>query len=271
MNKKEELLLRDRFDVSDLISIMEILRAPDGCPWDREQTHASIRKNLIEEAYEVCEGIDREDDAILCEELGDLLLQVVFHAQIAKERGAFSIADVADGICKKLIRRHPHIFAGESASSADEVLDVWDAVKKKEHGGKETAADSMRHVFRGMPALMRAQKVQGKAAKVGFDWDTPEEAAKKLPEELDELFEARRSGDENAVCEEAGDLLFSAVNVVRLCGAESDEALCRTTDKFIRRFAEVEQAVAKEGKRMEDLPLSELDRYWEIAKQKERD
>lgn len=269
MEEKKFLQIKEKYQFDDLLSIMSILRAPGGCPWDREQTHQSIRKNLIEEAYEVCEGIDQQDDDILCEELGDLLLQVVFHACIAQEDHRFDIDDVADGICKKLIRRHPHIFADVKADTSDQVLENWDQIKQAEKakkGEKTSASGIMNHVFRGMPALMRAQKVQGRAAKVGFDWDTAQEAAVKLTEECDELFAAVGQQDKQAALEEAGDLLFAAVNVIRKCGIDAEEALSFATDKFIGRFTQVEQRVEADGKKMSDLPLVELDKYWDAVK-----
>ncbi len=269
MEEKKVLEIKEKYRFDDLLTIMSILRAPDGCPWDREQTHQSIRKNLIEEAYEVCEGIDQNDDDILCEELGDLLLQVVFHACIAQEDHRFDIDDVADGICKKLIRRHPHIFADVKADTSDQVLENWDQIKqaeKEKKGEKTSASGIMNHVFRGMPALMRAQKVQGRAAKVGFDWDTAQEAAVKLTEERDELFAAVGQQDKQAALEEAGDLLFAAVNVIRKCGIDAEEALSFATDKFIGRFTQVEQCVEADGKKMSDLPLVELDKYWDAVK-----
>ncbi len=269
MNVGKSFKIKGNYCFDDLIDIMRILRAPGGCPWDREQTHRTIRKNLIEEAYEVCEGIDNDDDAILCEELGDLLLQVVFHARIAEEDGRFTMDDVADGICKKLIRRHPHIFADVQAETSDQVLETWDQVKKAEKalkGESASASGIMKHVFRGMPALMRAQKVQGRAAKVGFDWDTAQQAAVKLTEERDELFAAVSKADKQASIEEAGDLLFAAVNVIRKCGIDAEEALSLATDKFIGRFTRVEKSVEADGKQMVDLPLEELDKYWDAVK-----
>ncbi len=269
MVEGKALKIKEKYQLNDLVDIMRILRAPGGCPWDREQTHRSIRKNLIEEAYEVCEGIDNDDDAILCEELGDLLLQVVFHARIAEEDGRFNIDDVADGICKKLIRRHPHIFADVKAETSDQVLETWDQVKKAEKAQKGESASAsgiMKHIFRGMPALMRAQKVQGRAAKVGFDWDTAQEAAVKLTEERDELFAAVSQADKQASIEEAGDLLFAAVNVIRKCGVDAEEALSLATDKFIGRFTQVEKCVEADGKQMAELPLEELDKYWDAVK-----
>ncbi len=269
MIEGKDLKIKEKYQLDDLVAIMRILRAPDGCPWDREQTHRSIRKNLIEEAYEVCEGIDNDDDAILCEELGDLLLQVVFHARIAEEDGRFNIDDVADGICKKLIRRHPHIFADVKAETSDQVLETWDQVKKAEKtlkGESASASGIMKHVFRGMPALMRAQKVQSRASKVGFDWETAQEAAVKLTEERDELFAAVSQADKQASIEEAGDLLFAAVNVIRKCGVDAEEALGLATDKFIARFTRVEKCVEADGKQMTELPLEELDKYWDVVK-----
>lgn len=258
--------IKDKYNVSDLVELVALLRGEGGCPWDREQTHRSLSKNLIEETYEVIEGIDTEDDALLQEELGDLLLQIVFHAQIASETARFDIDDVADGICKKLIRRHPHIFGSVTADTSAAVLRNWDNIKRQEKG-QTSVAQTMEHIYRGLPSLMRAQKIQSKAAKAGFDWPDVSGAMDKLSEEQAELTQALAGADRARILDEAGDLLFACVNVVRHAGLDSEEALRFATDKFQTRFTEVEALVAADGLRMEDLPIGELDRYWDRVKQ----
>ena len=262
MNEKaKELLGKEKYDFTDLCRVMEILRGEDGCPWDREQTHESIRKNFIEETYEVVEAIDTKDAHLLCEELGDVLLQVVFHTEMEREAGHFTIDDVTDGIVKKLIYRHPHIFADTAAETADKVLENWDALKAKEKH-RDTVTSSMRAVPRPLPALMRADKVGKRAAKVGFDFATAADAAEKIAEETSEVLTATDA----TRAEEVGDLLFAAVNVARKCGVDPERALSDATDKFINRFEAVENAVRADGKTMESLPLSALDAYWDRVK-----
>ena len=257
---------KNKYVFEDLVKIRVKLRGEGGCPWDREQTHRSLSKNLIEETYEVIEGIDTEDDALLQEELGDLLLQIVFHAQLASETARFDIDDVADGICKKLIRRHPHIFGSVTADTSAAVLRNWDNIKRQEKG-QTSVAQTMEHIYRGLPSLMRAQKIQSKAAKAGFDWPDVSGAMDKLSEEQAELTQALAGADRARILDEAGDLLFACVNVVRHAGLDSEEALRFATDKFQTRFTEVEALVAADGLRMEDLPIGELDRYWDRVKQ----
>ncbi len=261
-----DFTLKETYGFDDLLRIMEILRAPDGCMWDREQDHHSIRRNFIEETYEAVEAIDNEDTALLKEELGDVLLQVVFHAQMEKEKGTFDMGDVADGVCKKLIYRHPHIFGQTEVHSTAEILDNWDALKKKEKR-QQTVTDSLQSVARSLPGLIRADKLQSKAAKAGFDWENASQAAGKVREELDEAL-AAHGPDERA--DEAGDLLFAAVNVARMLGVEPEQAMERACDKFIRRFARVEDQAQKEGKALSALPLSELERLWQNAKAEEQ-
>ncbi len=251
------------YGVEDLVKIVAILRAPGGCPWDREQTHQSIRQNMLEEAYETCEAIDQRDAAHLKEELGDVLLQVALHAQMEREQGSFTLDDVADGICKKLIFRHPHVFGDVSAQNVDAALNTWDAMKRVEKS-QTTYTDTLEAVARSLPALWRAQKVQKKAKKAGFDWPDAQGAVDKLTEETAELKAAMTgSGD---VAEELGDLLFACVNVSRFVGVEPEDALTAATDKFIARFALVEQKAQALGRDMADLPLAELDRLWNEAK-----
>ena len=249
--------------IDDLLKIMEILRAPGGCPWDQAQTHQSIRANLLEEAYETADAIDHMDMANLKEELGDVLLQVVFHARIAQESSAFTFDDVVDGVCRKLVYRHPHVFGTVDARDGSEALNVWDAQKRAEKGQK-TAGDALDSVARALPALTRASKLQSKAATAGFDWEEVSPALDKLSEELEELKTAVREGSN--VEEELGDLLFAAVNVARFVKVDPEAALTGATDKFIARFRLVEELARKEGKSMEDMDLEALDALWEQAK-----
>lgn len=256
---------KKNYDVHDLVKIVGILRAPGGCPWDREQSHKTIRRDFLEETYEVIEAINKEDTELLKEELGDVLLQVVFHAQIETENGVFDFNDVADGICKKMIERHPHVFADASAETSEQVLENWDTIKKRTKKQK-TQTESMLSVPREFPALMRADKVQKKAAKAGFDWDSADGVFDKVTEELGELKEAYKNGSAAQVFEELGDLLFSVVNVSRFVGADSEESLAAATDKFIERFSKVEKMAGERGIDMKSADLAELDRLWDIAK-----
>ncbi len=261
-----DFTIKERYQFEDLLKIMEILRSENGCMWDRAQDHHSIRRNFIEETYEVCEAIDNEDIDLLREELGDVLLQVVFHTRIEEEKGTFDINDVADGICKKLIYRHPHIFGTVDVASTEEILNNWDALKKVEKGQQSTT-DTLNSVARSLPALIRAEKVQHKAAKVGFDWDEIKGALDKVQEELDEVKRAE-TGDGN-LSEEIGDLLFAVVNVARFADTDPEGALNATTEKFIRRFSYVERAAAAQGKSIETMTLREMDDLWNEGKSKE--
>lgn len=261
MTVKELLDRKGGYTFYDLVEIMKILRGEGGCPWDREQTHMSIRKNLIEETYEVVEAIDNDDPVLMCEELGDLILQAVFHAQMSAEEGRFDINDVCNGICEKLIVRHPHIFSDVVAETSDEVLKNWDAIKQQTKHQK-TVTEKLNAITPSLPALMRACKAGEKAAKVGFDFPTPGDAMKKVYEEAREV----ETADSDAVSEEIGDLLFAAVNVARKHGVDPEEALYRATDKFIGRFSAVEKAVSDSGRRMEELSMAELDGIWDGVK-----
>jgi tetrapyrrole methylase family protein/MazG family protein len=238
----------DRYGMDDLRRIMELLRAPDGCPWDREQTHQSIRRNMLEEAYEVAEAIDEEDSAHLKEELGDVLLQVVFHSRMAEEDGQFTFDDVVDGVCKKLVFRHPHVFGTVDAQNADAALTAWEAQKRAEKGQK-TAGDTLDAVARSLPALMRAEKIQSKAKKAGFDWDAVGPVLDKINEEAEELRQAVQ--DKTNIEEELGDLLFVTVKAGAFLGLDSELALHAACEKFIRRFRRVEE--------LSDRPMTELD------------
>ena len=255
---------KDSYNVQDLEEIVRILRAPGGCPWDAEQTHASIRRNFLEEAYEAVEAIDEQNPEHLKEELGDVLLQVLFHARMEQEAGRFGLDDVADGICKKLIYRHPHVFGDVAVSGTGEVLTNWEELKRKEKG-QATNTDALEAVARSLPALWRAEKVQKKAKKAGFDWPDISGALDKLSEELSELKQAVAQGTN--VEEELGDLLFSAVNVSRFLKADPEDALNGAIDKFIGRFRKVEAQAAAQGRSMEGMTLEELDKLWECAKE----
>ena len=255
---------KDFYDVRDLEEIVRILRAPGGCPWDAEQTQESIRRNFLEEAYEAVEAIDEKNPDHLKEELGDVLLQVLFHARMEQEAGRFNLDDVADGVCKKLIYRHPHVFGDVSVTGTGEVLTNWEELKRKEKG-QATNTDALDAVARSLPALWRAEKVQKKAKKAGFDWPDISGALDKLSEELEELKTAVAEGTN--VEEELGDLLFSAVNVSRFLKADPEVALGKATDKFISRFAKVEALAAAQNQAMEGMALEELDKLWERAKE----
>ena len=261
-----EFQRKPQYKVQDLVEIMRLLRSEGGCPWDREQTHASIRKNLIEEAYEVAEAVDRDDNAMMCEELGDLLLQVVFHSRIAEEAGAFDLDGVADGICKKLILRHPHIFADVTVENSEQVLDNWDEIKKKEKG-QTTATETLRSVPMVLPALMRSQKVQKRAGKTGFDYPNVEMALDDLEKEIVELKDALAHRDRDGQIEEVGDLLFSAVNVSRLLKIDAEESLTRSCDKFVERFEQVERLA---DERQMDLKQSSIERLMDLWSEAKR-
>ena len=257
---------KDRYSFDDLVQIMSILRSPEGCPWDREQDHESIRKSLIEETYEVIEAINKKDPVLLCEELGDVLLQIVFHSQMAAEEGQFDIGDVTDGICKKLIERHPHVFGDVKADTAEKVLDNWDDIKRKTKGQKTQGA-SMEKVPRELPALMRAQKIQKKAKKAGFDWPEVDGAYDALSSEIGELKEAAVTADHARTVDEMGDVLFSCVNIARFYDVDAEEALTAATDKFMSRYLKVEKLAAERGMDMKNTPLEELDKLWKEAKE----
>ncbi|MDH4185142.1 MAG: nucleoside triphosphate pyrophosphohydrolase [Nitrospinota bacterium] len=251
-----------------LVQIMARLRAPDGCPWDREQTHKSLKPYLIEEVYETLEALDSGDDAEFRAELGDLLLQVVFHAQLAAEEGRFNIDDVAEGICQKLVRRHPHVFGETQADTSEQVLVNWEKIKKEEKAGKEKNS-ALDGVPTSMPALLRAQRLQSKARSVGFDWDSADGAFEKLDEEMAEFRAAFVAMDPKRLEDEMGDLFFTLVNVSRLLKINPEEALTGSITKFITRFRHVESQVAKSGQELNKVGLEEMDRLWEEAKSNE--
>jgi tetrapyrrole methylase family protein/MazG family protein len=256
--------------IDRLLEIMARLRSPRGCPWDREQTHRSIKQNLIEECYEVVDAIETGDDHELCEELGDLLLQVVFHAQMAREKRQFNFDDVAHAIAEKLVRRHPHVFGRNKLKTADQVLTQWHEIKKTEARSKKSG--SRKSVLDGvpkhLPALMKAQEIQKKAARVGFDWKNLDDVLAKVEEELGELKRAMRRKKRAEIQDELGDLLFAVVNLARFQKLDAEDALNQTTRKFRRRFDQIEREVARRGKQLKDCSLEELDAIWDQAKQK---
>ncbi|MEO7167928.1 MAG: nucleoside triphosphate pyrophosphohydrolase [Spartobacteria bacterium] len=247
-----------------LCEIVARLRAPGGCPWDREQTHESLVPGLLEEAYEVAEAIRTKDDANLREELGDLLLQVVMHAEIAGEAGRFQIEDVSREVAEKLIRRHPHVFGESNARDTGAVLKQWDEIKRAEQGAGDQAYFSS--LTRALPALMLAQKVQTKAARVNFDWSELKEVVAKVDEELSEAKEALAAQGADAIADELGDLLFAVVNLIRKKKLDAETVLAAATEKFIKRFHAMEQELKAAGKELGSLDLAEMDEVWNRVK-----
>lgn len=256
---------KEIYNIEDLILIMELLRSEGGCPWDREQTHKTIRNNFIEETYEAVEAIDSGDAGLLKEELGDVLLQVVFHSRIEEESGRFDFGGVADGICKKLIERHPHVFSGLDVKTSDEVLKNWGDIKKASKGQK-SFSDTLRGVSNALPALMRAQKVGQRAKRAGMDFSSAEAALGRAEEELSELKAAIEDGSDGKIMDELGDLLFSCVNVARLLSLDAEEALSKGINKFITRFEEAERLIMNDGADMTSISEEQADGYWKKAK-----
>ena len=256
-----DFLCKESYDLRDFVALITFLRSPDGCPWDQEQTHESIRRNFLEETYEACEAIDAGDTAHLKEELGDVLMQVLFHTDIERAAGHFDIDDVADAACKKLVYRHPHVFRHDEPDAPD-----WDTIKQRERA-QTTTAEAMDSVARSLPALWRCEKIQAKAAKTGFEWPDTDAALDKVEEETRELREAVASGDADAVAEELGDLLFAAVKVARFAGVDPEQAAHAACEKFIRRFAAMEAAAADSGVPLEQRTLAQMQQLWQQAKQ----
>ncbi|MBE7558786.1 nucleoside triphosphate pyrophosphohydrolase [bacterium] len=242
---------------------MAALRGPGGCPWDREQTHESLKKYLIEEAYEAVDAIDDGDPKVLAEELGDVLLQVVFHAQMGSEAGRFDIGTVLDAINGKMLSRHPHVFGQDKLETAEAVLRRWEDAKNEEKAHRKSILED---IPSSLPALMKAHLIQDRVRRVGFDWENVEQVFDKLEEELAEFRQAIREGEKTHVREELGDLLFALVNVARFIGEEPEVALQRTNHKFMRRFAYVEQKIRERGLSLEQAGLALMDQYWEEAK-----
>jgi len=254
-------------DLNELIKIMSALRGEKGCPWDREQTMESLKPFIVEEAYEVLEAIDEKDPEHVKEELGDLLFQIVFQCQIAKEKGDFDMADVIEKIGKKMIARHPHVFGDADYKTSAEVLVHWEAQKKREGKQRESLLEG---VPRTLPSLLRAHRLQDRAARVGFDWDKVGDVMKKLDEEIGEFKEAMEKKKEDAIEEELGDVLFMLVNISRFVGVNPEDALRKTISKFIYRFRYIEMAAADAGKTLSDMTLAEMDSIWDEAKKKKK-
>jgi tetrapyrrole methylase family protein/MazG family protein len=247
-----------KYPLDELVEVMDRLLGPGGCPWDREQTHASLTRYLIEETYEVVEAIDENDMAQLKEELGDLLLQIVFHSALSERQGAFDLNQVTKTVTEKMINRHPHVFGTMQLDTSDDVLDKWEGFKKKE--GKRRVLEG---IPKHLPALMRAEKMQAKAARVGFDWPVIDGAMDKLVEEVREL---ARAENQEQVAEEMGDVLFAVVNIARFLGVDPEDALQKTNNKFAYRFGYVEQVLKDKGKRWEEVTLEQMDTIWDEAK-----
>ncbi|AFS79374.1 MazG family protein [Gottschalkia acidurici 9a] len=259
---------RVKYDMYNLMAIMEILRSKDGCSWDAEQTHTSLRPYVIEEAYEVVDAIDNDDIDGITEELGDLLLQIIFHSQIGKEEGYFTIMDVTTSICEKLIRRHPHVFTDFRAKSSQEVVYDWNDIKAKEKN-MTTYTERIKSIPKGLPALMKSYKVQKRAADVGFDWEDVSGALEKLEEELNEVKEELNTSNKERLENEIGDLIFSIVNVCRFVNVNPENAVNKTINKFIKRFEFIETESINQGKDIKNMTLEEMDKLWKQAKENE--
>lgn len=256
-----DFLCKESYDLRDFVALVSYLRSPNGCPWDQVQTHESIRRNFLEETYEACEAIDAGDLVHMREELGDVLMQVLFHTDIEREAGHFDIDDVADAACKKLVYRHPHVFRRDEPDAPD-----WDTMKQRERA-QTTTAEAMDSVARSLPALWRCDKIQAKAAKTGFEWPDVHAALDKVDEETRELRAAVVSGDMEAIGDELGDLLFAAVKVARFAGIDPEQAAHAACEKFIRRFSAMETAAANDGTALEQCTLAQMLSLWQQAKQ----
>ena len=256
---------KEKYGLEDFIRLIDVLRGPGGCPWDIKQTHESLKHNVVEEAWEVVDAINEGSEAHLREELGDLLMQVIFHASISKEHGGFNLDDISDEAVKKLVHRHPHVFGSVKADTPDEVLTNWDAIKRADRG-QQSAASAMDGIPRGLPGLMRSEKIQSKAAKYGFDWPDVSGAMDKLREETAELQEGIDAGDIENIKEEIGDALFSVVNVARFYKLDTEECMHAACEKFIRRFRYLEEGAARVGLRLEDMTLGQMERIYQEAR-----
>lgn len=256
-----DFLCKESYDLRDFVALVSYLRSPRGCPWDQVQTHESICRNFLEETYEACEAIDAGDLVHMREELGDVLMQVLFHTDIEREAGHFDIDDVADAACKKLVYRHPHVFRRDEPDAPD-----WDTMKQRERA-QTTTAEAMDSVARSLPALWRCDKIQAKAAKTGFEWPDVHAALDKVDEETRELRAAVASGDTEAIGDELGDLLFAAVKVARFAGIDPEQAAHAACEKFIRRFSAMETAAANDGTALEQCTLAQMLTLWQQAKQ----
>ena len=260
-NAIKQILAKENYNVYDLARIVEILRSEKGCPWDRVQTHQSIRNDFLEEVYEVLEAIDYDSGEMLREELGDVLLQVVFHSQIESENDNYDLDDIANDICQKLIIRHPHVFGDVNADNVDTVLKNWDSIKK-ETKGQESYTDTLKSVPKVFPSLMRAQKLGKRASRAGMDFNGKDDCFASLKSEVSELEEALTQGNEQAAAEELGDLLFSCANMARKLNVDAEQLLHQASEKFLKRFEAVENAVRQDGLDMAALSIDALDVYW---------
>lgn len=256
-----DFLCKESYNLRDFVALVSYLRSPNGCPWDQVQTHESIRRNFLEETYEACEAIDAGDLVHMREELGDVLMQVLFHTDIEREAGHFDIDDVADAACKKLVYRHPHVFRRDEPDAPD-----WDTMKQRERA-QTTTTEAMDSVARSLPALWRCDKIQAKAAKTGFEWPDVHAALDKVDEETRELRAAVASGDTEAIGDELGDLLFAAVKVARFAGIDPEQAAHAACEKFIRRFSAMETAAANDGTALGQCTLAQMLSLWQQAKQ----
>lgn len=257
--------------VQELVRILARLRAPDGCPWDAKQTHESLKPYIVEEVAEFLDAVDERDDPNMAEELGDVLLQIVFHCQIAQEDGRYDLQTAARLCCEKMVRRHPHVFGETSVEDAEGVIDQWEKIKLEEKGKEQRSTSAVEGVPRHLPALQRARKIQHKAAKVGFDWPAIDGVLAKIEEELLETREALRDGERDAIAEEIGDLLFSVVNLSRFCDECPEELLHATIRKFDRRFRSMENLLKQRGKETTGCEIDELEQLWQEAKNQENE
>jgi tetrapyrrole methylase family protein / MazG family protein len=255
----------EKKDFNDLINLVETLRGKNGCPWDMEQTHESIKNELLEETYELIEAIENNDVNGMIEELGDVLFHVMFHCSIGQEQRRFSIDDVIENVINKMVYRHPHVFGRDSVTDSKEVLEKWDELKKTEKS-YETITDEMKAVANTLPSLIKAHKIQKKAEKVGFDWDNVEDAAEKVKEELIEVLDVYKSNNKEKIKNEVGDLLFACVNVARKLDINGEEAVNSTIKKFIHRFSFIEQSIIKKGENFNEVSLEDMDKLWIKAK-----
>ncbi len=261
--------LDNKKDIYDLINIVDILRGENGCPWDREQTHKSIKNAIVEEGYEVVEAIENDDDDAIIEELGDVLLQVIFHSAIGKEDGYFNLSDIIEGICNKMVYRHPHVFSDGNAETTEEVLTNWDELKKKEKHFN-TLTEELEGIAKSLPALLKASKVQKKVKKVGFDFDNIQEALIKVNEELNEVKDVCNEKNKDKIIEEVGDLLFSCVNISRFLDVDAEEALNKSISKFIKRFRYIEEEAEKLSIDLKNMSIDNMNKLWNKAKTLEK-
>lgn len=272
MNQSDnDFTIKERYTIEELIAIMRFLRGENGCPWDREQDHVSLRNNLLEEAYEAIDAIDSKIAARICDELGDVLMQVVFHAQIAAENGEFDFNDIVGGICRKLISRHTHIFAGDEAKTAEDVIETWEKNKRKEKG-QRSRSEVLADVPVTLPALLRSYKIQQKAADAGFDWQDAAGPKEKIFEELGEIEQCLATPDcrRDELEHEVGDLFFAAVNYARHLNVQPETALNKAAERFIRRFSQLESLARKQGNNLENMNLTQMDELWEQVKTEEK-